>query len=50
MDAVISNHVSTYDFGAWREIMERFWVEDFVYDSTMGTGVAMGLHDWFFGE
>lgn len=47
MDAVISEHVSTYDWPAWKVMMEPFWAPDFVYDSTIGTGVWTGLKDWF---
>ena len=50
MDALISDHVDTYDWPAWRTAMAPFWAENFVYDSTVGTGVWVGLHDWFFGE
>ena len=27
-----------------------FWADGFVYDSTVGTGVWVGLREWFFGE
>ena len=51
MDALISAHISTYDWPAWREVMAPFWTADAVYDSTLGTGGrTVGLHEWFFSE
>ena len=50
MDAMISNHVSTYDWPAWQRGMAPFWADGFTYDSTLGTGVWTGLRAWFFGE
>ena len=51
MDAVIIKHLApAYDFASWSKTMEPFWTKDFVYDSTKGTGVATGMHDWFYGE
>ena len=50
MDAIIAQHIATYDWEAWRVAMAPFWAEDFVYDSTIGTGVTKGLRPWFFGE
>ena len=34
MDALISNHVNTYDYAGWKRLMDQFWVDDFVYDSS----------------
>ena len=50
MDALISDHVNTYDWQSWSKLMRPFWADDFVYDSTLGTGMSVGLRDWFFGE
>ena len=32
MDAVISNHIATYEWSAWKEVMAPFWADGFVYD------------------
>eukprot|EP00929_Paragymnodinium_shiwhaense_P056546 TRINITY_DN282_c0_g2_i1.p1 TRINITY_DN282_c0_g2~~TRINITY_DN282_c0_g2_i1.p1 ORF type:complete len:593 (+),score=124.87 TRINITY_DN282_c0_g2_i1:72-1850(+) len=50
MDYIISNHISVYDWVAWRETMLPWWTEDFVYDSVLGIGNSTGLYDWFKGE
>lgn len=50
MDNVISNHISLYDWPAWRDTMEPFWTGDMIYDSVYGLGKFVGLHDWFNGE
>ena len=50
MDAIISNHLHVFDWPAWQQAMAPFWTESFSYDSTIGSGKQVGLHDWFFGE
>ena len=45
MDAVISDHIDTYDWPAWATVMAPFWASEFVYDSTVGTGTWYQLRD-----